>query len=92
MIIQPGFAYADYFGVTGVRHHFGNGKFFGIGVVGMDADGSVNLRIVFGDGEGFGKTFFAHADGQRLFDLVFSHVREHFGQAVGEAFEVKVAV
>ena len=92
VVIQSGFAYADYFGVACVREHFRQGKFFGIGVVGMNADGGINLRILFGDGEDFRKTAFAHADGQRLFDLLFGHMGEHFWQAVGKSFEVKMAV
>ena len=52
----------------------------------------VDVGVLLCDGVHFCKALAADADGQDEGDLVFGHVGEYFGQAVGEAFEIEVAV
>ena len=92
MVIEAGFAYAHHFGVGGMGAHFGDAEFFGVFTVGVHAHAGVDIFVRLGNGEHFFEAFAAHADGQRLRHLVCRHIGKHFGQALGEAFEIQMAM
>lgn len=92
VIIQSGFADAGNFRVGGMLHQFGGGEFGGGFAVGVDADGGVDMRMGFGDGEHLGEAVAADADGESLGDLVLRHVGKYLRQAVCQAFHIEVAV
>ena len=92
VVIQPGFADAHHFGVLGVCHQLGGGKFSGVLLVGMYAHGGVDVAVCFGQGQHFGKGIAAHADGQRLAHIGGGHIGQHFRQPVDQIGKIKVAV
>ena len=73
-------------------YQFCGGEFGGGFAVGVDADGGVDMRMGFGDGEHLGEAVAADADGECLGDLVLRHVGKYLRQAVCQAFHIEVAV
>ena len=92
MVVEPGFADADHFGMGGALDQFVETEFGGGFAVGMDADGGVNVFVLFGDGQHLLEAVAADADGQRPHHIVSAHIGEHFVQALAQAVEIKVAV
>ncbi len=92
VVVEAGLADRDHLRMLGQLDEFGETRLAHILVIRMHPDRRIHVLVLAGDREDRRQRLQVDRDAQRMRHRMAAHVLEHLRQAVGESFEVDVAV